>query len=148
MVAEKYDVTRGAQDAFAAESHRRAHEATEAGRFDEEKFAVEVPQRKADPLSFTTDETIRPGMTPDSIAGMRPAFKKDGTVTAANASAINDGASALVVMSAEKAAELGATPMAQDHWLRHRRPQARVGDDGSRGFDSKRFRKKLGREAE
>ncbi|MEM7309728.1 MAG: acetyl-CoA C-acetyltransferase [Planctomycetota bacterium] len=113
MVAEKYDVTRGAQDAFAAESHRRAGEATEAGRFEDEKFTVQVPQRKKDPIDFRTDETIRAGMTADSISGMRPAFKKDGTVTAANASAINDGASALVVMSAEKAAELGATPIAK-----------------------------------
>ena len=112
-VAEKHDITRSAQDEFAAESHRRAAEATEAGRFDDEKFAIEVPQRKADPISFTTDETIRAGMTADSIAKMRPAFKKDGTVTAANASAINDGASAVVVCSADKAKELGLSPMAR-----------------------------------
>ena len=112
-VAEKYDVSRRAQDEFAAESHRRAAEATAAGRFEAEKFAVEVPQRKGDPLRFETDETIREGMTADSIGGMRPAFKKDGTVTAANASAINDGASALVVASEEKARELGAKPLAR-----------------------------------
>ena len=112
-VVEKYEVSRQAQDEFAAESHRKAQAATEAGRFDEEKFAVEVPQRKADPISFTTDETIRAGMTAESIAKLRPAFKKDGTVTAANASAINDGASALVVMSADKAKELGVKPMAR-----------------------------------
>ncbi len=112
-VAEKYDITRSAQDEFAARSHNKAEEATAAGRFDDEKFTVAVPQRKADPLAFATDETIRAGMTVDSIAKLRPAFKKDGTVTAANASAINDGASALVVMSADKAKELGLTPMAR-----------------------------------
>jgi acetyl-CoA C-acetyltransferase len=111
--AEKHDITRRAQDEFAAESHRRAAEATGAGRLDDEKFTVEVPQRKKDPIAFTTDETIREGMTADSIEKLRPAFKKDGTVTAANASAINDGASALVVMSEEKAKELGITPMAR-----------------------------------
>ncbi len=112
-VAEKYEISRQAQDEFAAESHRKAAESTEKGLFDAEKFAVEVPQRKADPISFTTDETIRAGTTAESIAKMRPAFKKDGTVTAANASAINDGASALVVMSADKAKELGVKPMAR-----------------------------------
>ena len=112
-VAEKYEITRRAQDEFAAESHRKATEATAAGKFDAEKFAVQVPQRKADPIAFTTDETIRDGMTADSIAKLRPAFQKDGTVTAANASAINDGASALVVMSAEKAAALGVSPLAR-----------------------------------
>jgi len=113
LVAEKYDVTRAAQDEFAARSHQKAAAATEAGRFDEERFAISVPQRKAEPIDFTTDETIRPGMTTESIAKMKPAFKKDGTVTAANASAINDGASALVVVSEEKARELGLTPMAR-----------------------------------
>jgi len=112
-VSEKYGIDRAAQDAFAAESHRKAAEATAAGRFDAEKFSVQVPQRKMDPIEFNTDETIRAGMTPESISGMRPAFKKDGTVTAANASAINDGASALVIMSADKAAELGLKPMAR-----------------------------------
>lgn len=112
-VSEKYDITRTDQDEFAARSHARAAEATEAGRFDAEKFTIEVPQRKKDPIAFTTDETIRAGMTADSIAGMRAAFKKDGTVTAANASSINDGASALIVMSADKAAELGLSPLAR-----------------------------------
>ncbi|QDU66530.1 acetyl-CoA C-acetyltransferase [Engelhardtia mirabilis] len=114
LVADKHDISRAAQDEFAANSHRKAAAATEAGRFDAEKFTVEVPQRKADPIAFTTDETIRAGMTADSIAKLNPAFKRDGgTVTAANASAINDGACALVVMSAEKAAELGCKPMAR-----------------------------------
>jgi acetyl-CoA C-acetyltransferase len=114
LVAEKHDVSREAQDEFAAESHRKAAEATEAGRFDAEKFAVSVPQRKADPIDFTTDETVRAGTTAESIGKMRPAFKREGgTVTAANASAINDGAAAVVVCSAEKAAELGLSPMAK-----------------------------------
>ena len=113
LVAEKHDITRQNQDEYAAESHRRAAEATAAGRLDDEKFTVQVPQRKKDPIAFRTDETIREGMTAEGISGMRPAFKKDGTVTAANASAINDGASALVVMSADKARELGVSPMAK-----------------------------------
>ena len=112
-VAEELDVSRAAQDEFAAESHRKAAEATAAGRLDEEKLAIEVPQRKADPIRFTTDESIRAGITAESIAGLRPAFKKDGTVTAANASSINDGAAALVVASAGKARELGLTPLAR-----------------------------------
>jgi acetyl-CoA C-acetyltransferase len=112
-VAEQYEITRAAQDAFAAESHRRAAEATAEGRFEEEMLTVEVPQRKGDPIAFRTDETIREGMTAESIAKLRPAFKSDGTVTAANASAINDGASALVVMSAEKAKALGVRPLAR-----------------------------------
>ena len=111
--AEKHDVSRAQQDEFAAESHRRAVEATGAGRFDEEKFAVEVPQRRGDPISFTTDETIREGTSVEGLAKMRPAFKKDGTVTAANSSAINDGAAALVVMSEDKAKELGCKPLAR-----------------------------------
>jgi acetyl-CoA C-acetyltransferase len=113
LVAEKYEIGREAQDAFAVESHRKAAEATAAGRLDAEKFAVEVPQRKADGISFRTDETLRAGMTVENIAGMRPAFKPDGTVTAANASAINDGAAAVVVASAERAAELGLDPLAR-----------------------------------
>jgi len=112
-VAEKFEIDRAAQDEYAAESHRRAAEATAAGRFDDEKFTIQVPQRKKDPIAFTTDETIREGLTAESLAKLRPAFKKDGTVTAANASAINDGASALVVMSADKAASLGVKPLAR-----------------------------------
>ncbi|MCZ6596821.1 MAG: acetyl-CoA C-acetyltransferase [Planctomycetota bacterium] len=113
MVADEHRISRAAQDEFAAESHRRAAEATAAGRFDEEKFTLEVPQRKGDPIAFDTDENIRPDTTAQGIARMRPAFKKDGTVTVANASSINDGASAMVVMSAEKADELGVKPMAR-----------------------------------
>ena len=111
--ADTMKISRAAQDEFAAHSHRKAEAATAAGKFDAEKFTVQIPQRKADPIAFTTDETIRPGMTADSISGMRPAFAKDGTVTAANASAINDGASALIVMSADKAKALGCKPLAR-----------------------------------
>lgn len=112
-VATELDVSRAAQDEFAAESHRKAVEARDAGRFDAEKFPITIKPRKGDPFDFTTDETIREGMTADSIAKMRPAFAKDGTVTAANASAINDGASALVVTSAEFAQANGLTPLAK-----------------------------------
>lgn len=113
MAADKHGISRAAQDEFAAQSHARAADATEAGRFDAEKFSIQVPQRRGDAITFQTDETIRAGLTAESIGGMRPAFKKDGTVTAANASAINDGAAALVVMSAERAKELGCKPLAK-----------------------------------
>ena len=114
LVAEKYEISREEQDAFAANSHRVAAEATAAGRFDDEKLAVEIPQRKGDPVAFTTDESIRADTTAQGIAKLRPAFKRDGgSVTAANASQINDGAAALVVMSAAVAAELGVKPMAR-----------------------------------
>ena len=114
LVANKYEISRAEQDAFAARSHAKAGEATAAGRFEAEKFAIEIPQRKADPIAFTTDENIRADTTAESIAKLRPAFTKEGgTVTAANASSINDGASALVVMSADKARELGVKPIAR-----------------------------------
>jgi acetyl-CoA C-acetyltransferase len=113
LVARKYEIGRREQDEFAANSHRKAGEATAAGRLDDEKFPVMVPQRKGDPVAFTTDETVRGDTTADSIAKLKPAFEKDGTVTAANASAINDGASALVVMSAAKAKALGVKPLAR-----------------------------------
>ena len=114
LVAQKYEITRDQQDEFAAKSHNKAEDAAGAGRFDKETFTVQVPQRKKDPIAFQTDENVRAGMTPDSIAKMRPAFKPDGgTITAANASSINDGAAALVVMSADKAKELGVKPIAR-----------------------------------
>ena len=116
LVADKYEISRDEQDEFAAQSHNRAERATAEGKFDEEKFTISVPQRKGDPIAFNTDETIRAGMTPESLKKLRPAFKKDGTVTAANASAINDGASALVVMSAERAQALDVKPLAR---IRH-----------------------------
>ena len=114
LVADKYEISREDQDAFAAASHNKAEAATEAGRLDKEKFAIEIPQRKKDPISFTADEGIRNGTTAEGLAKLKPAFKRDGgTVTAANASQINDGAAALVVMSADKAAELGVKPLAR-----------------------------------
>lgn len=113
-VAEKYDISRQAQDQFAAESHRRAAEATAKGLFEAEKFAVEIKGRKGEVTKFSSDEGIRPETTAESIARLKPAFKPDGgTVTAANASSINDGAAALVVMSADKAAQLGVKPLAR-----------------------------------
>jgi acetyl-CoA C-acetyltransferase len=112
-VAEKYDVSRAAQDQFAVESHRRAAEATNKGRFDAEKFAVEVKGKKGEVTKFTSDENIRGDTTLEGIARLKPAFKDGGTVTAANASSINDGASALVVTSAERASKLGIRPLAR-----------------------------------
>jgi acetyl-CoA C-acetyltransferase len=113
-VAEKHDVSRRAQDEFAARSHQKAAAATAAGKLDAEKFAVPIPQKKGAALAFTADEGVRGDTTADSIAKMRPAFKpENGTVTAANASQISDGASALVVASAEKARALGLKPLAR-----------------------------------
>jgi acetyl-CoA C-acetyltransferase len=110
-IAAKYDLTRAEQDAFAAESQNRTEKAQAAGDFDAEIVPVEIPQRKGDPVVFAKDEFPRAGTTPEKLAGLRPAFKKDGTVTAGNASGINDGAAAVVVMAAEKAAELGIEPL-------------------------------------
>ncbi|MCY3000552.1 MAG: acetyl-CoA C-acetyltransferase [Planctomycetota bacterium] len=113
-VAEKYGIARQMQDEFAAQSHRRAAEATAAGRLSEERFSVAIPQRKGEPLQFNTDEGIKGDTTAEGIAKLKPAFKPDGgTVTAANASSINDGASAVVVMSAERAKQLGCKPLAR-----------------------------------
>jgi acetyl-CoA C-acetyltransferase len=112
-VSAKYEISRAQQDAFAAESHRKAAEATAAGRLDEEKFAISIPQKKGEPLRFTTDEGVRGDTTAESLAKLKPAFQKDGTVTAGNASQINDGASAVVVMSAARAAKLGVQPLAR-----------------------------------
>lgn len=112
-VAEKYGVTREDQDAFAAESQRRACEAVEGGLFDSQIVPVAIPQRKGDPLMFARDEYPRAGTTVETLAKLKPAFKKDGTVTAGNASGINDGAGAVVVMSGEKLKELGLKPMAR-----------------------------------
>jgi acetyl-CoA C-acetyltransferase len=111
-LAEKYEISREAQDQFAAESQQKACAAMEAGKFVDEIVPVTIPQRKGDPLVVDKDENPRPGTTVEKLAGMRPAFKKDGTVTAANASSLNDGAAAVVVMSKEKADALGLTPLA------------------------------------
>jgi acetyl-CoA C-acetyltransferase len=112
-VAETYKVTREQQDAFAAESHRRAAAAHGAGKFSAEIFPVPIPQKKGDPIVFDRDEAVRAETTVDVLRGLKPAFKKDGTVTAGNAPPVNDGAAALVVMSAERAQQLGLKPMAR-----------------------------------
>ncbi len=111
-VAEKYGITREEQDAFAASSQNKAEKAMAEGKFKDEIAPVTIPQRRGEPLVVDTDEYPKKGVTADSLAKLRPAFKKDGTVTAGNASGINDGAAALVVMSKEKADELGLTPLA------------------------------------
>ncbi|WP_417090078.1 acetyl-CoA C-acetyltransferase [Eubacterium maltosivorans] len=111
-VAEQYDVTREDQDDFAAKSQQKCEAAQTAGRFDDEIVPVPVKVKK-EIVEFKVDEFPRKGVTAEGISKMRPAFKKDGTVTAANASGINDGAAAIVVMSAEKAKELGVKPMAK-----------------------------------
>lgn len=111
-VAEQYGITREMQDEFAARSQERAVKAIESGRFKDEIVPVAVPQRKGDPIIVDTDEFPKAGTTVEKLAKLRPAFKKDGTVTAGNASGINDGAAMLVVMSKEMADKLGAKPMA------------------------------------
>jgi acetyl-CoA acetyltransferase family protein len=111
VVAEEFGVTREAQDAFAAESQRRAAAAMEAGRFDDEIVPVHVPRRKGDPVVVDTDEHPRPGTTPEALARLRPVFRTGGSVTAGNSSGINDGAAALLVVSAERGRALGLEPM-------------------------------------
>jgi len=111
-LAEQYQISRQEQDEFAAESQRRAQAAIEEKRFAEEIVPVKIPQRKGDPIIFDTDEFPRAGVTAEALGKLRPAFKKDGTVTAGNASGINDGAAALVLMTEAKAKELGIEPLA------------------------------------
>ena len=106
-IAEKFGITREQQDAFSAQSQQRAEAATKEGKFKEEIVPVIIPQRKADPIVFDTDEFPRFGTTAEKLAKLAPAFKKDGTVTAGNASGINDGAAMLVIMAKEKAESLG-----------------------------------------
>ncbi|HQN42841.1 MAG TPA: acetyl-CoA C-acyltransferase, partial [Anaerolineaceae bacterium] len=101
------------QDAFAAESHRRAIAAIDAGKFTEEIIPVPVPQRKGDPILVTTDERPRRDTTPESLARLRAAFRKDGSVTAGNSSGLNDGAAGVLMMSAARAAALGLKPLAR-----------------------------------
>jgi 3-oxoadipyl-CoA thiolase len=113
VIAEEFGVTREAQDALAAESQRRAAAAMETGRFDDEIVPVSVPQRKGDPVVVAADEHPRPGTSAESLARLRPVFKKDGTVTAGNSSGINDGAAALLVVSADRGRELGLEPLAR-----------------------------------
>jgi len=112
LCAAECDVPRERQDAFAIESYRRANEAQASGKFNAEIVAIEIPQRRGDPKVVDADEEPGKGR-PDKIPVLRSVFKKDGTITAANASSLNDGAAALVVMSAARAAELGVTPLAR-----------------------------------
>ena len=112
-IAERWQISREAQDAFAAASQQKAAKARQEGLFEAEIAPVPLPQKKGDPIPFATDEYIRAGTTAESLAKLRPAFKKDGSVTAGNASGINDGAAMLVVMSAQKAAQLGVKPLAR-----------------------------------
>ncbi len=112
-IASRFNVSRDEQDAYAAESQRRAEAAVKAGLFKEEIVPVQLPQKKGDPITFDTDEYPRAGTTADKLAGLKAAFKKDGTVTAGNASGINDGAAAVLVSTAERAAKLGRKPLAK-----------------------------------
>lgn len=112
-VAEKYSINRAEQDEFAVKSQNKAEAAINAGRFKDEIFPLSIPQRKGDPLVFDTDEFPRLGATLDNMTALKPAFKKDGSVTAANASGLNDGAAAVMLMSAEKAKELGLPVLAK-----------------------------------
>jgi len=111
-VAERYKVSRADQDAFALESHRRAARARDSV-FSEEIAPVPVPAKKGEPVLFAQDETIRPETSLEKLAALKPAFKKDGSVTAGNSSSLNDGASAVLVMEAKRAAALGLTPFAR-----------------------------------
>ncbi len=113
VVAEHYHVARAEQDAFAAESHRRAANATREGWFKDEILPVTIPQKKGHAVVVDRDEAIREDTTVEALAALRPAFKKEGSVTAGNAPGVNDGASAVVVMSADKAQALALTPMAR-----------------------------------
>ncbi len=112
-IVEKWGITREEQDEFAAASQQKAEAAQKSGRFDDEIVPVEIPQRKGDPLIFKTDEFPRHGTTADQLAKLRPAFNKTGSVTAGNASGINDGAAAVLLMSAAKAEALGLKPLAR-----------------------------------
>jgi acetyl-CoA C-acetyltransferase len=112
-LAEKYSLSREQQDAFAAASQQKAVAAIEAGRFVDEITPILIPQRKGDPLSFATDEQPRAGTTAESLGKLKAAFKKDGSVTAGNASSLNDGAAAVILMSAEKAKALGLPVLAK-----------------------------------
>ncbi|MHA6834051.1 acetyl-CoA C-acetyltransferase [Ralstonia pseudosolanacearum] len=111
-VAKQYGITREAQDAFAVASQNKAEAAQKSGRFNDEIVPILIPQRKGDPIAFAQDEFVRHGATLESMTGLKPAFDKAGTVTAANASGLNDGAAAVVVMSAARAKELGLTTLA------------------------------------
>jgi len=112
-VAKEYGITREEQDKFAVASQNKAEAAQKAGKFKDEIVPVPIPQKKGEPVMFADDEYIRTGATLEQVQGLKPAFAKDGTVTAGNASGINDGAAAVVVMSASRAAQLGLGPLAR-----------------------------------
>ena len=111
-VAKKYDISRSQQDEFALQSQLKAEAAQKEGKFKDEILALEIPQKKGS-IVFDTDEYVKPGSTLEALSGLRPAFNKEGTVTAGNASGINDGAAAVVMMSATQARELGLKPLAR-----------------------------------
>ena len=113
VVAERYNVGREAQDDYAARSHQKAAQATEAGLFKDEILPISIPQKSGAPIVMDRDEPIRPDTTAESLSKLKPAFKKDGSVTAGNAPGVNDGASALVVVAAERAKALGLAPLAR-----------------------------------
>jgi acetyl-CoA C-acetyltransferase len=113
VVAEHYNVSRAAQDDYAARSHQKAARATTEGAFKDEILPITIPQKKGDPIVVDRDEAIRADTTVDTLAALKPAFKTDGTVTAGNAPGVNDGASALVVMAAERAKSIGLAPLAR-----------------------------------
>jgi len=112
-LVDKYGISREEQDAFAAASQQKAVAAIEAGRFAAEITPILIPQRKGDPVAFVTDEQPRAGTTAESLGKLKPAFKKEGSVTAGNASSLNDGAAAVLMMSAEKAKALGLPVLAK-----------------------------------
>jgi len=112
-VAERFKISREEQDAFAARSQQRAEMAIKSGRFKDEIVPVEIPQRRGEPLIFDTDEFPRFGSTVEALAKLKPAFRKDGTITPGNSSGINDGAAAVLVMSGEKALRMGVRPLAK-----------------------------------
>jgi acetyl-CoA C-acetyltransferase len=112
-VADAFSVKRCEQDRFASESHRKAAQATREGWFKDEILPIHIPQKKGTAILFDRDEAIREDTTPETLAGLKPAFKQDGSVTAGNAPGVNDGASAVVVMSANRARQLGKAPIAR-----------------------------------
>ena len=113
VVAKEYNIDRGQQDEYALHSHRKAAAAIAAGRFTAEMLAISVPQKKGDPAVVERDESVRSDTTMEALGALRPAFQKDGTVTAGNAPPVNDAAAALVVVSAKRAVQLNLTPMAR-----------------------------------
>jgi acetyl-CoA C-acetyltransferase len=112
-IADKFKISREEQDEFAAQSQQKAEEAITSGRFFDELVPVEIPQKRGDPLLFETDEFPRFGTTAEKLSKLKPAFRKDGSITAGNSSGINDGAAALLIMSADRAFKMGIEPLAR-----------------------------------